>query len=125
MISAPSTSTTCHGSSLAVETRNCASAGFSSTKSSVPRRTCSTTAVRLGLTAPSSTACSSVNQPTTTSDSGKLQPATVWRAPNTITMGTSVTAIQSVAMKPRTMKSARYCIAVRTDMLSCTRSSTA
>ncbi len=94
-------------------------------KSSVPWRTCSTTAVRLGLTAPSRTACNSVNQPTTTSDSGKVQPATVWRTPKTMKSGTSVTPIQRVAMNPRTMKSARYCMAVSADMASCTRSSPA
>jgi hypothetical protein len=91
------------------------------TKSSVPWRTCSTTAVRLGLTAPSSTACSRVNQATTTSDSGKDQPATVRRTPKTTRTGASVTAIQRMAMRPRTTKSARYCIAVSAEMESWTR----
>ena len=111
-----------HGSNFAVETRNCASAGFSSTKSSVPLRTCSTTAVRLGLTAPSRIAFSSVNQATTTSASANVQPATCWRAPNTTISGTSATAIQSSAMKPRTTKSARYCMAPMVAVRICTRS---
>jgi hypothetical protein len=121
MATAPNTSTTCHGSILAVETRNWASAGFSSTKSSVPCRTWSTTAVRLGLTAPSRTACSRVNQPTTTSDSGNDQPATVRRTPKTTMTGTRVTDIQRIAMRPRTTKSVRYCMAVRAEIASCTR----
>ena len=64
------------GSKRAVDTRNCASAGFNKTKSSVPLRTPSTTKLRLGVTPPSSTALSTENQPTTTSASAKLQPAT-------------------------------------------------
>ena len=86
------TSTKRQGSNFAVDTRNCASAGLSSTKSSVPLRMCSTTAVRLGLTAPSSTARSSVNQATTTSASGNDQPATCSRTPNTTSSGISVSA---------------------------------
>ncbi len=125
MASAPTTSTTCQGSTFAVDTRNCASAGLSSTKSSVPWRTCSTTAVRLGLTAPSRTACSSVNQATTTSDSWNDQPATVWRTPKTTSSGASVTAIQRMAIAPRTTKSARYCIAVSAETDSCARRSPA
>src|SRR3569623_1327060 len=80
---APTMSITRHGSTRAVDTRNCASTGFSSRKSSVPLRTCSTTLVRLGLMAPSSTHFISEKQPTTTSASGKVQPRTVarcWKA---------------------------------------------
>ena len=44
-----------HGSNRAVETRNCASAGFNRTKSSVPLRMCSTTVLSEGVTAPSRT----------------------------------------------------------------------
>ena len=63
------------GANFAVETRNCASAGLSRTKSSVPLRMCSTTAVRDGFTAPSSTPFITVNQPMTTSASSNDQPA--------------------------------------------------
>jgi len=77
--------------------------------------------VRLGLTAPSRTAWSRVNQPTTTSDSGNDQPATVLRTPKTTRSGARVTAIQRIAMRPRTTKSVRYCIAVSAEIASCTR----
>ena len=89
----------------------------------MPWRTCSTTAVRLGPTAPPSTACSSVNQPTTTSDSGNDQPATVLRTPKTTRSGARVTAIQRMAMRPRTTKSVRYCMAVSAEIATCTRKS--
>ena len=108
------------GSNFAVDTRNCASAGFSSTKSSVPLRTCSTTAVRLGLTAPSRTARSSVNHATTTSASAKDQPATCWRTPNTTSSGISVSADHRKAMTPRTRKSTRYCMAASVAIRTCT-----
>src|SRR5713226_3389030 len=97
-----------HGSSFATETRSCASAGLRSTKSSVPLRTCSITAVRLGLTAPSSTPLSATNQPRTSSISGKVQPSTAWRVPNTTSSGISVTAIQRTARPPSTRNSRRY-----------------
>ena len=85
-------------------------------------RTCSTTAVRLGLTAPSRNAFNNVNQATTTSASAKDQPAIDGRPPNTTANGSSVTPIHTSASSPRTTKSARYCMAVTADMRNCSRS---
>jgi hypothetical protein len=73
---------------------------------------CSTTASRLGLIAPSSTALSSVNHPSTTSVSGKLQPATLCRDPEkAIPSGTSARSDQNAETTPCTRKSTWYCIA--------------
>src|SRR3954465_12780404 len=120
MAAEPAKSTTRHGSNFAVETRNCASAGLRKTKSSDPLRPPSTTAVRLGVTPPSSTALSNENQPSTTSASAYDQPATFLRTLKRISNGTKVTTIQNSAITPLSTKSARYCITVVTDMRNCT-----
>ena len=122
MPSAPARSTSFQGSKRAVQTRNWASAGFSSTKSRAPVRTPSTTAVRLGVTLPSSTAFSSENQPSTTSASGQVQPATLWRWENTTSSGTSVTASQNTDINPLNRKSRRYCMASVAEVRICTPS---
>ena len=110
-----------HGSKRAVETRNCASAGLRRTKSSVPLRMCSTTAVRLGLMAPSSTPWSNVNQPMTISASPKLQPAMTGRSWKTTTSGTSAVAVQQKEMPPSRRKSARYCSPSSSELRTWTR----
>ena len=88
-------------------------------------RTPSTTAVRLGVTPPSSTALSRENQPSTTSASGQVQPATDWRLEKTTSSGTRVTPSQNIAMAPLKKKSRRYCMAreaeIRTWMASSRR----
>ena len=68
------------------------------------------TAVRLGLTAPSSTPLSATNQPRTSSISGKVQPSTASRVPNTTSTGTRVTAIQTLKpiWKPRHSADSQY-----------------
>ena len=103
------------GSKRAVETRNWASAGLSSTKSSAPVRTPSTTAVKLGVTLPSRMALSSENQPSTTSASGHDQPTSDCRCLNTTSSGTRVTPSQNSAIAPLKKKSSRYCIAIEAE----------
>ena len=69
--------------------------------------------------APSRTPCRNVNQPMTMSASPKVQPATVGRTRKTTKRGTIAVAIQKTSMKPSSRKSARYCIARRSDARSC------
>ena len=114
------TSTTCQGANLAVETRNWASAGLRSTRSSVPLRMCSTTLASDGFTAPSSTPFMARNQPMTTSAWSKPQPATRSRVPKTTSSGTTAQAIQKKDMAPCTRKSTRYCIEVCSEARNCT-----
>jgi hypothetical protein len=113
-------SMTRHGANFCVETRNCASAGFSRTKSSVPLRMCSTTAASDGFTAPSSTPFITMNQPMTTRASSNDHPATARRLPNTTTTGTSDQLAQNSASAPCTRKSRRYCIATVAEARSWT-----
>ena len=122
MASPASTSTIRHGMKRAVLTRNWASAGLSSTKSSVPLRMCSTTLVRDGFTAPSSTPFMSVNQPITTSASSKVQPATPARSPKTTSSGTSDQQVQSNASAPCPRNSSRYWSDSAVEARSCTAS---
>src|SRR5262245_52946811 len=106
-------------SNFAVETKNCASAGLSSTKSSVPLRTCSTTWVTLGLIAPSMTACSTVNQPSTNSASAYDQPATVLRSWKTTNKGTNAVTVQKASSSPSSAKSHRYCNPSSVEVRTC------
>src|SRR5574341_43993 len=118
--SPPRTSAARHGANRVVETRNWASAGCSRTKSSVPFRIASTTAEREGFTAPSSTPFISVNKPTTTSASSKVQPAREGRPSKTTRIGTIDQLVQKRASSPPTRNSTRYCIAATVEARSWT-----
>src|SRR5882672_9797221 len=122
---APNRSIKRQGSIFESETRSCASAGLSSTKSSVPFRTCSITCISEGLSVPSSTPLRATNHPSTTSISANVQPATSGRVPNRTSSGKRVTAIQSSASAPCTANSSRYCRAIATEARSWARTTRA